>query len=127
MERKYVWKEMSDTQAYLYGPGGELVAEVAVEYQKEDMSDLAWRVTSENFKYLNLEEYNTAIPLRDMERRVLVLLGNEMARERDRLVQKQRVLDADISGILGMLWEQETIRSGRNIRMIRWAHMGEAV
>lgn len=127
MERKFEWKELSATQALLHGPGGETIAEIEVNYRKEDMSDLAWRVTSDKHERLNLEEYNTAIPLRDMELRVMVLLGNEIARERDRLAQMQRTMDRNLSAILEMMWEQATVRSGKDIRMLRRAGAGEAV
>lgn len=125
MERTYKWKELSGTQALLYGPDGEVVAEAVVASDREDMRDLSWRVESRQYKSLNLREYNTAISLAEIERRVLVLLGSELARERGELDQRRGKLDSDISYILGMLWEQETVRSGRDFRIVRQAYVGE--
>lgn len=125
MERTYKWKALSGTQALLYGPDGEVVAEAIVASDREDMRDLSWRVESKRYEILNLREYNTAISLEEIERRVLVLLGSELARERGELDQRRGKLDSDISYILGMLWEQETVRSGRDFRIVRQAYMGE--
>lgn len=124
VERKFEWKELSDVQALLYGPDGEVVAEAVIVSDLDDMSDLSWRVESRQYEVLNLREYNTAISLADMERRVLVLLGSELARERGELDQRRGILDSDISNILGMLWEQETFGSGKDFRIVRQAYMG---
>lgn len=124
MQRTYEWKELSDVQALLYDPDGEVVAEAVIASDVDDMSDLAWRVESKKYEILNLKEYNTAISLADMERRVLVLLGSELARERGELDQRRGILDSDISNILGMLWEQETFGSGKDFRIVRQAYMG---
>lgn len=124
MERTYKWKALSGTQALLYGPDGEVVAEAVVASDREDMRDLSWRVESRQYKSLNLREYNTAISLAEIERRVLVLLGSELARERGELDQRRGKLDSDISYILGMLWEQETFGRGKDFRIVRQAYVG---
>ena len=101
MNREFKWNDISDDHAVLYGPEAYMVAAViTLGYEKEDMSDLCWRVMSGSYKSLNIEEYDTSISLQQLKRRALILLGNELEQER-------RALDADISNILGMLMEQE--------------------
>lgn len=92
------WEVIDDRHAILWGSldGLKYWAPVAViTYDRENLEDYlddCWRVASVKYKTLNFTEEDTTIPLKQIQRRVMILLGQAILGERS--AAEERLGDA---------------------------------
>ena len=84
------WEKIDEKHAILWG-AGFWEPDVVITYDPGDQDDLlddSWRVASNVYPHLNFMEENTTLPIEQIQRRVMVIMGNE-PRERRSAVENQ--------------------------------------
>ena len=78
------WEVINDRHAILWGP--EFWRPIAIiTYDPGDLDDRlddCWRIASPEYKTLNFREEDTTIPVKKIQRRVMIILGQALREER---------------------------------------------
>ena len=82
---KFYWEKIDEEHALLMGPeDGDVAAVVVMDPGDPELMDSEWRVMSQSYRLLNFKEEDTSIPLGRIQRRTIILLGQELhGRKRD--------------------------------------------
>ena len=82
---RFYWDKIDDEHALLMGPEeGEVAAVVALYPGDPELMDGEWRVMSQSYRLLNFQEEDTSLLLERIQRRAIILLGQELEeRKRD--------------------------------------------
>lgn len=96
---RFYWDKIDEDHALLMGPEEGEVAAVIVLYEGDpELMDAEWRVMSQTYGMLNFREDDTSIQLEQIQRRTIILLGQE-------LEERKRNLEDGISAVLSLLFE----------------------
>ncbi len=95
---RFYWEKIDEEHALLMGPeDGDVAAVVVMDPGDPELMDSEWRVMSQSYRLLNFREEDTSIPLERIQRRTIILLGQELhGRKRD--------LEDAMSSVLSMLF-----------------------
>lgn len=76
---RFYWDKIDDEHALLMGPEkGEVAAVVALYPGDPELMDGEWRVMSQSYRLLNFQEEDTSLLLERIQRRAIILLGQEL-------------------------------------------------
>ena len=96
---RFYWDKIDDEHALLMGPEeGEVAAVVALYPGDPELMDGEWRVMSQSYRLLNFQEEDTSLLLERIQRRTIILLGQE-------LEERKRDLEEGLSSVLSMIFE----------------------
>ena len=96
---RFYWDKIDDEHALLMGPEeGEVAAVVALYPGDPELMDGEWRVMSQSYRLLNFQEEDTSLLLERIQRRAIILLGQE-------LEERKRDLEEGLSSVLSMIFE----------------------
>lgn len=96
---RFYWDKIDDGHALLMGPEeGEVAAVVALYPGDPELMDGEWRVMSQSYRLLNFREEDTSLLLERIQRRTIILLGQE-------LEERKRDLEEGLSSVLSMIFE----------------------
>lgn len=99
--RNFIWNDINENHAILFGPEperGDVAAVIVMDYGSQELMDSRYIVASSLYKKLNFEEEDTSLPIEQIKRRVIILLGNELSDRREEI-------EADLSNVLEILME----------------------
>ena len=88
------WEVIDDRHAILWGSLDGLkywVPVAVITYAPENLEDYlddCWRVASVKYNALNFAEEDTTIPLKQIQKRVMILLGQAILNERGAVEQR---------------------------------------
>ena len=102
MGREFYWEDRGTGGcpglSVLYGPEPHMIAAViTLDRGIPEMQDGCWRVMSNEYRSLNLEEPDTSLSLKQIKNRTLIRLDQE-------LKDRQEQIEEDRSGIHGLLF-----------------------
>ena len=96
---KFYWDKIDEDHALLMGPeDGEVAAVITLYPGDPELMDGEWRVMSQSYRLLNFREEDTSLPLEKIQRRTIILLGQE-------LEERKRDLEEGLSSVLSMIFE----------------------
>ena len=96
---KFYWDKIDEDHALLMGPeDGEVAAVITLYPGDPELMDGEWRVMSQSYRLLNFREEDTSLPLGKIQRRTIILLGQE-------LEERKRDLEEGLSSVLSMIFE----------------------
>ena len=96
---KFYWDKIDEDHALLMGPeDGEVAAVITLYPGDPGLMDGEWRVMSQSYRLLNFREEDTSLPLEKIQRRAIILLGQE-------LEERKRDLEEGLSSVLSMIFE----------------------
>lgn len=76
---RFYWEKIDEEHALLMGPEDKEVAAVITLYPGDpELMDGEWRVMSQSYRLLNFQEEDTSLPLKQIQRRTIILLGKEL-------------------------------------------------
>lgn len=98
---RYYWDTIDEDHALLMGPEeGEVAAVVTMDPGDPELMDSEWRVMSGTYKYLNFREEDTSLPMRQIQRRIIILLGQELS-------ERKQALEDGVASVLELIFEEE--------------------
>ncbi len=96
---KFYWEKIDEEHALLMGPeDGDVAAVIVLDPGDPELMDSEWRVMSQSYRLLNFREEDASLSLERIQRRAIILLGQELhGRKRD--------LEDAMSSVVSMLLE----------------------
>ena len=96
---RFYWEKIDEEHALLMGPeDGDVAAVVVMDPGDPELMDSEWRVMSQSYRLLNFQEEDTSLLLERIQRRAIILLGQE-------LEERKRDLEEGLSSVLSMIFE----------------------
>ena len=96
---RFYWEKIDEERALLMGPeDGDVAAVITLCPGDPELMDGEWLVMSQSYRFLNFREEDTSLPLKKIQRRAMILLGQE-------LEGRKKDLEDAMSSVLSMIFE----------------------